>query len=159
MPGTGSSVLFWHEAYGLVYTKDTCNWKKIEKWASASDKSHQVWAIYVGVGPGFSKEGSKLRPDRRKGASRTGKVSGSFTRGEGSLYKGRGVLVNMASLGTEYQRGVEGLCSSLDVGQSFPDALYFLLISRTVMQGRGVVGFFLLERHSCCEREWLEGFH
>lgn len=95
----------------------------------------------MGVGPGFSKEGSKLRPDRRKGASRTGKVSGSFTRGEGSLYKGRGVLVNMASLGTEYQRGVEGLCSSLDVGQSFPDVLYFLLISRTVMQGRGVVGF------------------
>lgn len=92
----------------------------------------------MGVGPGFSKERSKLRPDGRKGASCTGKISGSFTRGEESLYKGRGMLVNMASLGTEYQQGVEGLCSSLDVGQSFPDVFYFLLISRTAMQGSGV---------------------
>lgn len=67
--------------------------------------------------------------------------------------------MNMASLGTEYQRGVEGLCSSLDAGQSFPDVLYFILISRTAMQRRGVVGFFLLERHSCCERKWMEDIH
>lgn len=77
------------------------------------------------VGPGFSKERSKLRPGGRKGASHTGKVSGSFTRGEESLYKGQGMLMIMASLGNEYQQGVEGLCSFLDVGQSFPDVFLF----------------------------------